>query len=111
MKTIKFLAISFVIVSLALTAFADSTSVDTFVDSSSVVIDSMQTDSTTIVTEPVSTGFFNSFSVTNLFIVIVGLLEIFVRLYPTEKNYSILSLVNSIINFLLPNFKKDGGKH
>lgn len=111
MKTIKFLAIAFVIVSLALTSFADSTTVDSVVLDSTVVeavVDSVSVETI----EPVVTesGFFQNLSLYEIVLFLVGVFEVVVRLYPTTKNYSVLSLVNSVINFIFPNNKKDGGK-
>lgn len=42
--------------------------------------------------------------------IVVGVYEVIARLAPTVKNYSILSKVVGIINFLLPNFKKGDSK-
>lgn len=112
MKTIKVMAIGFVILSLALSAFADSTSVDSIIPVDSAFVDSavsVVSDSTAVVTNQAS-GFWRTITLYNVFVVIVAVFEVIVRFYPTTKNYSILSLVNSVINFVFPNFKKDGGK-
>ena len=114
MKTITFLALAFVVVSMALTAFADSLVVDSASITDSLVIDSSAvvavSDSTAVVTPAEESGFWRTLSLYNVFIFLVGIFEIIVRLYPTAKNYSILALVTSIINFVFPNYKKDGGK-
>lgn len=110
MKMFKFIAVAFVILSLALTAFADSTIVD------SAMIDTIvveQVVDSSIVVEPVieeQTGFFSNLSLYQIALFLVGVFEVIVRLYPTAKNYSVLSLVNSIIDFIFPNNKKEGGK-
>ena len=36
------------------------------------------------------------------------LFELFVRLRPTKKNLSILAKLTTLINFLIPNYTKDG---
>ena len=40
---------------------------------------------------------------------ILGLYELIVRLVPTVKNYSVLSLIISIIQMIFPNKKSSGG--
>ena len=42
---------------------------------------------------------------------VLGVAEIIVRLTPTTKDDSILSFIVKIVNFLIPNFRKSGGKH
>lgn len=115
MKTIKFLAIAFVILSLALTTFADSTAVDSFaIDTTAIDTTIIETISDSVATSTtemgvVESGFFSNLSLYEIVLFLVGVFEVIVRLYPTAKNYSILSLVNSIINFVFPNKKKEGG--
>ena len=41
---------------------------------------------------------------------VICLSEIIVRLTPSQKDNSILNKVLNIVDFLLPNLRKDGGK-
>jgi hypothetical protein len=43
--------------------------------------------------------------------IILGIYELAVRLFPTVKNYSILSWLISFLGVVVPNRKKDGGVH
>lgn len=116
MKMIKTSLIAFVVLSIAVSVYADSStenvyivkdSIVSLIDSTSEVIDT--TSSVMPVEE--NKSIFESFDFTKVLMLIGGLYELFVRLYPTEKNYSILTIVNSIINYLIPNKKKQGGTH
>lgn len=42
---------------------------------------------------------------------LIALFEIIVRLTPTKKDNTILGIVKKIYSFLVPNRKKDGGRH
>lgn len=42
---------------------------------------------------------------------ILGLLEVIVRLTPTEKDNSVLEWIKKLLNIFIPNNKKDGGTH
>lgn len=110
MKTIKFSLIAFIIMSVSFAVYADSlqvdsnTVIDSLIDSTASVVSNV-----TEVTEPVEAS--TSFDWSKALMFIFGLYELFVRLYPTEKNYSMLSIFNSILNYLIPNKKKQGGTH
>lgn len=41
----------------------------------------------------------------------LGLVEIVVRLTPTDKDDSILNKIKELFDFILPNIKKGGGVH
>ena len=108
MKMIKFSLVAFVVVSLCATAFADSTMIDSVIVKDSVVnvIDSA---SVVAPVEPVGTE--SGISVYSILTFLIGVYELVVRLFPTTKNYSFISLVYSLLNYVVPNFKKNGGKH
>jgi len=36
---------------------------------------------------------------------IISVIEIFLRLFPTSKNYSLLDKLHTLLNFILPNLK------
>jgi len=40
--------------------------------------------------------------------ILFALFELFVRLRPTKKNLSILAKLTKLINFLIPNYTKEG---
>lgn len=105
-KAIKFLSVSFVIFSLAIASFAD-----TIVEP--IAIDSVVTltQDSTIVLPKESSIWKEVFSFNNIIIVLVGLYEILIRIYPTAKDYSMLSTIYKILNFIVPNKKKEGGTH
>ena len=42
---------------------------------------------------------------------VLGLAEVIVRLTPTTKDDSILEWIWKLVNLILPNNKKGGGKH
>lgn len=42
---------------------------------------------------------------------IVALLELFLRLKPTEKNLSIIDFLHRMLNVIFPNKNQDGTKH
>lgn len=46
-----------------------------------------------------------------LLFAVLALAEVVVRLTPTKKDDSVLNWIIKIINAILPNRKKDGGKH
>lgn len=41
---------------------------------------------------------------------LLGLADVVTRLTPTEKDNSILNFINSVINAIIPNLKKGGGR-
>jgi hypothetical protein len=40
--------------------------------------------------------------------ILFALFELFVRLRPTKRNLSILAKISTLINFLIPNYTKEG---
>lgn len=105
---IKINLVAFVVISLCATAFADSTMIDSVIVKDSVV---NVIDSASIVKpiSPVSEE--SGMSVYSILTFLLGAYELVVRLFPTTKNYSFVSLVYSLLNYVVPNFKKNGGKH
>lgn len=55
--------------------------------------------------------FGNSFSLTQIVWFIGTLYEIIIRLIPTAKSWSIINLIKKILDFILPNFNNQNGKH
>lgn len=102
MAMIKYFATAFLVLSNALMAFAD-----TLVHADSVVT---ITSDTTIV-EQHSKLAAVGITMQNVLIILVALYEVVVRLYPTIKNYSLLSWVYKVLSLVLPNAKRNGGKH
>ncbi len=41
---------------------------------------------------------------------ILGFAELVARLTPSEKDNTVVSFINSVLNTIIPNFKKGGGK-
>lgn len=116
MKMIRVLFIAFIVLSIFAGAYADSiTSGDTskamVIDTIVKAIDSTATDSTQVIVSESEGGFFSSIDFSKVILFAFGIFELIVRLYPTEKNYSIFSVANSIVNYLVPNKKKQGGTH
>jgi len=46
-----------------------------------------------------------------LAIAVMALAKVIVNLTPTEKDNKIFSWVDSVLDALIPNYTKDGGKH
>ena len=55
--------------------------------------------------------FFTSLEFKEIIFLILGLLEVVVRLTPSEKDNSILNKVLWLVDKLVPNKSKDGKKH
>lgn len=104
--TIKFIALGIVCSSLAIAVFADTIVEPTNVDSVVTIVK----DSTSVVPTNEATAS-SVFTISNIIIILTGLYEIAIRVYPTAKNYSLLSIAYKILNFLVPNKKKEGGTH
>ncbi len=60
--------------------------------------------------DSVSAGDFLKNNFLELLLGLMAFIEIVVRLTPTTKDNSILNLVMTILNAIIPNFKKAGGK-
>lgn len=100
MKT--FLTLLFVLLCAAV--FGETIHVDSVV---TLVTDSVAATDTA----PAIPAWKTVFTFQNVLIMFAGLYEITARVYPTAKNWSALSLIYNIINMIIPNAKKDGGKH
>lgn len=116
MKMIRVTLIAFIAFSIFASVYADSitsgdTNVKPVIDTIIKTIDSTSVDSSSVIVEQSEGGFFSSFDFSKMILFAFGIFELVVRLYPTEKNYSILSIVNSIVNYIVPNKKKQGGTH
>lgn len=95
--------LTFALVFLSAYAFGETIHVDSVI--------TMVTDSASVDVAPEVPVWKTIFSFNNVLILFAGLYEIAVRIYPTTKNYSALSVIYNIINLIIPNQKKDGGKH
>ena len=94
---------TFILVLICGIAFAETIHVDSVI--------TMVTDSASVDSTPVIPVWKTIFTFENVLIMVAGLYEIAVRVYPTARNYSALSVIYNIINLIIPNNKKDGGKH
>ena len=94
---------TFILVLICGAAFAETIHVDSVI--------TMVTDSASVESAPVIPVWKTIFTFQNVLIMFAGIYEIAVRVYPTTKNYSALSVIYNIINLIVPNQKKDGGKH
>lgn len=106
MKTIT---TAIVFLAFSLVSFATDTiqSIDTL----GITIDTLATDTVQAVAPVVSTGDSMQLSWALLASLVLGIYEVVVRIFPTVSNISVLSFVMKLINLLVPNFKKSGGKH
>ena len=57
-----------------------------------------------------TTGYYNN-TLYYALCAVAAVYEIAIRLVPTIGNYSLLSFAYKLLQAILPNFKKDGGKH
>tara|TARA_B100001250_G_C19630838_1_gene713678 strand:- start:444 stop:617 length:174 start_codon:yes stop_codon:yes gene_type:complete len=46
-----------------------------------------------------------------LLIALMALIKVVINLTPTEKDNAVFGWLDSIFNAIIPNYKKDGGKH
>lgn len=98
------LLLTFVFTLLCVTLFGETIHVDSVV---TIVTDSISAADVA----PAVPVWKTIFTFQNILVMFAGLYEITVRIYPTAKNLSALSLIYNIINLIIPNTKKDGGKH
>ena len=47
----------------------------------------------------------------DLLIALMALIKVVINLTPTEKDNAVFGWLDSIFNAIIPNYKKDGGKH
>lgn len=96
-------AILFVLISILLSTYV--------AEASEVMIDSIATDSISNYVNETVVQDKSFFSIENIVLIVTALYELVIRIYPTAKDYSILSAIFRVFNFLVPNFKKQGGQH
>lgn len=96
-------AFTFILVLIASVAMAETIHVDSVI--------TMTVDSTFVDPTPAIPAWKTVFTFENVLVIFAGLYEIAVRVFPTTKNLSALSLVYNIVNMIIPNRKTDGTKH